>query len=85
MRFHLESEFRRKARSRGENTSIIPGNGGGGGGNGPIDRRSRVDGGSPMKRVLVLLVAGSILSGIAAYAAMAMPAPPEKPSEKPNK
>jgi hypothetical protein len=38
-----------------------------------------------MKRVLVLLVAGSILSGIAAYAAMAMPALPEKPSEKPNK
>jgi phage shock protein PspC (stress-responsive transcriptional regulator) len=38
-----------------------------------------------MKRVLVLLVAGSILSGIAAYAAMAMPAPPEKPNEKPNK
>jgi hypothetical protein len=31
-----------------------------------------------MKRVLVLLVAGSILSGIAAYAAMAMPSPPEK-------
>jgi len=32
-----------------------------------------------MKRVLVLLVAGSILSGIAAYAAMARPAPSEKP------
>ena len=31
-----------------------------------------------MKRVLVLLVAGSILSGIAAYAAMAMPAPADK-------
>jgi len=31
-----------------------------------------------MKRVLVLLVAGSILSGIAAYAAMARPVPAEK-------
>ena len=31
-----------------------------------------------MKRVLVLLVAGSILSGAAAIAAMAMPAPAEK-------
>lgn len=31
-----------------------------------------------MKRVLVLLVAGSILSGIAAYAAMATPVPAEK-------
>ncbi len=31
-----------------------------------------------MKRVLVILVAGSILSGVAAYAAMAMPAPVEK-------
>jgi hypothetical protein len=34
-----------------------------------------------MKRVLVLLVAGSILSGIAAYAAMAMPMGPEKTSK----
>ncbi len=31
-----------------------------------------------MKRVLVLLVVGSIISGIAAYAAMATPAPAEK-------
>ena len=31
-----------------------------------------------MKRVLVLLVVGSVLSGIAAYAAMATPAPSEK-------
>ena len=31
-----------------------------------------------MKRVLVLLVVGSILSGVAAYAAMAMPAPADK-------
>lgn len=31
-----------------------------------------------MKRVLVLLVAGSVLSGIAAYAAMAQPVPVEK-------
>jgi hypothetical protein len=32
-----------------------------------------------MKRVLVLLVVGSILSGVAAYAAMATPASAEKP------
>ena len=31
-----------------------------------------------MKRVLALLVLGSVLSGVAAYAAMAMPAPAEK-------
>ena len=31
-----------------------------------------------MKRVLVLLVVGSVLSGVAAYAAMARPAPAEK-------
>jgi hypothetical protein len=34
-----------------------------------------------MKRVLILLVAGSILSGVAAYAAMARPAPAEKPTK----
>ena len=34
-----------------------------------------------MKRVLILLVAGSILSGVAAYAAMARPAPAEKPAK----
>jgi len=34
-----------------------------------------------MKRVLILLVAGSILSGVAAYAAMARPVPPEKPAK----
>jgi hypothetical protein len=34
-----------------------------------------------MKRVLILLVAGSILSGVAAYAAMAMPAPPTTPAK----
>ncbi len=34
-----------------------------------------------MKRVLILLVVGSILSGVAAYAAMALPAPPEKPAK----
>ena len=34
-----------------------------------------------MKRVLVLLVAGSILSGIAAYAAMATPVAAEKPAK----
>ncbi len=34
-----------------------------------------------MKRVLVLLVAGSILSGVAAYAAMAMPAAPANTSK----
>jgi hypothetical protein len=34
-----------------------------------------------MKRVLVLLIAGSILSGVAAYAAMARPALPEKPTK----
>ncbi len=31
-----------------------------------------------MKRVFVLLVVGSILSGVAAYAAMAMPTPVDK-------
>lgn len=31
-----------------------------------------------MKRVLVLLVLGSVLSGVAAYAAMATPAPVDK-------
>jgi len=34
-----------------------------------------------MKRVLVLLVVGSILSGVAAYAAMATPVPAEKPTK----
>ena len=34
-----------------------------------------------MKRVLVLLVVGSVLSGVAAYAAMARPAPAEKPTK----
>ncbi len=34
-----------------------------------------------MKRVLILLVAGSILSGVAAYAAMARPVPSEKPTK----
>lgn len=34
-----------------------------------------------MKRVLILLVAGSILSGVAAYAAMARPAAVEKDSK----
>jgi len=33
-----------------------------------------------MKRVLILLVAGSILSGVAAYAAMARPAASENPT-----
>ena len=33
-----------------------------------------------MKRVLILLVVGSILSGVAAYAAMALPTPAEKPT-----
>jgi hypothetical protein len=33
-----------------------------------------------MKRVLVLLVLGSVLSGVAAYAAMAQPAAAEKPA-----
>jgi hypothetical protein len=31
-----------------------------------------------MKRVLVLLVVGSVLSGVAAYTAMARPVPQEK-------
>ena len=35
-----------------------------------------------MKKVLVLLVAGSILSGVAAYAAIAKPAPFNKPRER---
>ncbi len=34
-----------------------------------------------MKRVLALLIIGSVLSGVAAYAAMARPVPPEKPSK----
>ena len=33
-----------------------------------------------MKRVLALLIVGSVLSGVAAYAAMARPAPAEKPT-----
>lgn len=31
-----------------------------------------------MKRVLILLIAGSVISGAAAIAAMAMPSPTEK-------
>jgi hypothetical protein len=34
-----------------------------------------------MKRVLILLIAGSVLSGAAAIAAMAMPSPTEKTSK----
>lgn len=34
-----------------------------------------------MKRVLILLVVGSVLSGVAAYAAMARPAPSENPTK----
>jgi hypothetical protein len=33
-----------------------------------------------MKRVLALLIIGSVLSGVAAYAAMARPVVPEKPT-----
>lgn len=35
-----------------------------------------------MKRVLALLVLGSVLSGVAAYAAMARPAPADSNSAK---